>query len=118
MPPGARRQGGGTREASTGVKAPRCQGAMQYCSWPSSIGHLPDLAPVLGCERGRGLARSLERVGRRPKMALAAFQEAAPVLEVGQGGQDGQRIGDICDRVDVCDTYGLIRPRCWTVERG
>jgi hypothetical protein len=84
MPPGARRQGRGAREASTGVKAPRCQGAMQYCSWPPCWSRAPHLGPGSGYARGRGPVRMLDGVGRGPRRPLALFQEAAPVLEGGQ----------------------------------
>src|SRR3712207_4517711 len=59
------------------------------------------LAPSVGCARGDGPARWLDGAGRGPSEWLAAFREAAPVLE---GGQGGQRIRDSCDRVDSSDT--------------
>ena len=41
-------------------------------------------------------------------VGLAAFQEPAPVLEGGQEGQGGQRIGDSCDGYDRVDTLWVV----------
>jgi hypothetical protein len=103
----ARCQGREARLPSTGVKAPRCQGARQRCVWPSSAvaGHHPHLAPVLGYQREGLPTTGLDHIARGPRRPLAVLQEPAPVLEGGQEGQEGQRIRDTCDRYDTVDTY-------------
>jgi hypothetical protein len=59
---------------------------------------------VDGFSAGAGMVSSGAGVAERSD-GLALFPEPAPVLEGGQEGQDGQRIGDIYDTCDGLDIF-------------